>query len=112
MSEKTVCDALKKTGYPVNLLGSHENRLPRISYSMPEEIVLYADNARYAGFDQCEVRLYTDRYPDTTAEAAVERCLEDAGYCAFSKVRNPIGSERLHETTYTFTDTKGRTEDA
>lgn len=111
MSEKSVCDALKKTGHPVNLLGSHETRLPRISYAMPDENVLYADDARYAAFDQCEVRLYTDRYPDAEAEASVEECLENAGYGSFSKARNPISSERLHETTYMFTDTKGRTED-
>lgn len=103
MSEKSVFDALATTGLPVNLLGAHCSKLPRVSYSMPEERVFFADDERYAAFDVCEARLYTDRYPDQKAEAKVDSALEAAGI-PFVKRRTPIESERLHETTYTFTD--------
>lgn len=106
MSEDSVFAALAATGLPVKMLGAHCSALPRISYSMPEETVFFADDTRYAAFDVCEARLYTGRYPDLEAESLVDSALTAAGI-AFSKRRTPIESERLHETTYTFTD-KGK----
>ena len=53
--------------------------------------------------ERCEVRLYTDQYPDEAAESAVETAIGRLGF-AYAKHRVPIPSERMHETTYTFTD--------
>lgn len=104
MSEESVFKALETTGLPVFLLGAHDcEKLPRISYSMPDDPGFFADDSRFATFTRCEVRLYTDAYPEPETEALVDAALDKAGY-AFSKVRTPIESERMHQTTYTFTD--------
>lgn len=101
MNEDGVYSVLSASGIPVKMLGSHCSELPRISYSMPEERVFFADDARYRAFDTCEARLYTDKYPDMDAESRVDDALAAAGI-AFTKRRTPINGERLHETTYTF----------
>lgn len=104
MSETAVFEALKTTGYPVHLLGAHDDSsLPRISYSYPSAPGFFADSRTYKPMERCEVRLYTDQYPDEAAEAAVSAVLDGLGF-AYSKQRAPIPSERMHETTYTFTD--------
>lgn len=77
----------------------------------PDENVLYADDARYAAFDQCEVRLYTDRYPDAGSRSFRGGMPRERGLRLVLEGSKPHQRERLHETTYTFTDAKGRTED-
>lgn len=105
MSESTVFCALKQTGYPVHMLGAHgDASLPRVSYSFPMNSDFRADDDTYKAMQVCEVRLYTDRYQDPEAEEKVERALRCAGYRAWNIVRTPVESERMHETTYTFTD--------
>ena len=104
MSETAVFQALKSTGYPVHLLGAHDDSsLPRISYSFPSAPGFFADSRTYRPMERCEVRLYTDQYPDEAAESAVETTIGRLGF-AYAKHRVPIPSERMHETTYTFTD--------
>ena len=45
MSETAVFQALKSTGYPVHLLGAHDDSsLPRISYSFPSAPGFFADS--------------------------------------------------------------------
>ena len=95
MSETAVFQALKSTGYPVHLLGAHDDSsLPRISYSFPSAPGFFADSRTYRPMDQ---------YPDEAAESAVETAIGRLGF-AYAKHRVPIPSERMHETTYTFTD--------
>lgn len=81
MSETAVFQALKSTGYPVHLLGAHDDSsLPRISYSFPSAPGFFADSRTYRPMERCEVRLYTDQYPDEAAESAVETAIGRLGF--------------------------------
>lgn len=101
MTEKEVCQMVKKAGFPTayhHFDDGQEPEKPYVVYLYPETNNFAADGIVYQAINELDIELYTEK-KDIEAEKKVEAVLKEHGFF-YEKTETYLTSEKMFEVLY------------